>query len=265
MLFDEPVEAAQWRRFLAPAPLLWVAAALVAVRSGQPAGWRWAARTASQGWSGDVVIAAGVLAADMSLVLLTDMAAQGLRRLWTGIYMPWPVSSWLRRRRVARWDDADRRAERAVSPAERHRHERARNRIALARPQSPTWMGDRAAALETRIRNEYGLDLPSAWPRLWLVLPEPARTDLRRAGQAYVDASRWGSWSLVYAVTAFAWWPVAILAVVALAAAVHWGAQRPLRPLTSPRPWWTFTRCALPHGWGSRQRAAFSSPRWAGG
>jgi hypothetical protein len=84
-------------------------------------------------------------------------------------------------------------------------------------------MGDRAAALETRVRNEYGLDLPSAWPRLWLVLPESARTDLRRATRAYQDASRWGAWSVAYAATALAWWPVAGLAVVTLAAAVQSG------------------------------------------
>jgi hypothetical protein len=40
-------------------------------------------------------------------------------------------------------------------------------------------MGDRVAALETRVRNEYELDFPAAWPRLWLVIPEPSRAELR--------------------------------------------------------------------------------------
>jgi hypothetical protein len=98
-----------------------------------------------------------------------------------------------------------------------------RARIALAEPQSPTWMGDRMMAVDSRVRNTYGLDLPSAWPRLWLLLPDGVRAELRHAAGDWHASVRWGAWAVLYALLALTWWPLAILAAVTLIAAVQAG------------------------------------------
>ncbi|MEU7086570.1 hypothetical protein [Streptomyces achromogenes] len=47
-------------------------------------------------------------------------------------------------------------------------------------------MGDRLAAVDQRMLNAYQLEMTAAWPRLWLLLPARARTDLR-AAQSYAE------------------------------------------------------------------------------
>ncbi|MEV7373368.1 hypothetical protein AB0O51_21170 [Streptomyces sp. NPDC090301] len=56
----------------------------------------------------------------------------------------------------------------------------ARNQIALTRPARPTWMGDRLIAADARGHRTYRIDLVSAWPRLWLLLPDTAHAESRR-------------------------------------------------------------------------------------
>ena len=73
------------------------------------------------------------------------MVAAGLAALVT----------WRERRR----ESADRRVQRAreqLSPAaEVDRLAARRNRIALARPTRPTWIGDRVAAADSRVYHQY--------------------------------------------------------------------------------------------------------------
>ncbi|MEV4630656.1 hypothetical protein AB0J90_30770 [Micromonospora sp. NPDC049523] len=187
------------------AALLWAVATVTAVRFGQPHRWRTALQAAGEDWPAAVGV---VAAATLTAALLAEVLTEPMRRLWLGGCLPGPMSRLLRRWRTRRWQ--------AASP-------RHRVRIALAEPRSPTWIGDRRLALESRIRHEYGLDLASVWPRLWLVLPESTRAELRRAEQTFHDATRWAAWSLVYAVTAVAWWPIAGLAVLTLVRAVRSG------------------------------------------
>jgi hypothetical protein len=60
---------------------------------------------------------------------------------------------------------------------------------ALARPVHPTWMADRLAAAGSRVYHQYGLDLEFTWPRLWLLLPELTRTEVRDTRDSFAAAA----------------------------------------------------------------------------
>lgn len=223
-----PLSGAQaqdrWRQLATPAAGIWISAGLVALRAGHPAAWRRAADISTEGWFGAVTVVVAVGGAGLAAAALAELIAIGIRRLWLGYAVPRPLSVLLVRWRRGRWRGADDRAHDKTATAVARRHaERRRTRIALAEPESPTWMGDRVAAAEHRVRNECGLDLPSAWSRLWLLVPEPTRVDLREARAGFESASRWMAWSVVYAATAVAWWPLAGLAVVTAALSLQLG------------------------------------------
>ncbi|MFJ7325104.1 hypothetical protein ACIQVN_02480 [Streptomyces cyaneofuscatus] len=96
---------------------------------------------------------------------------------------------------------------------------RARDRICLVEPCSPTWSGDRMAAADTRVLRTYDLDLESAWPRLWLVVPEPVRAELLDAREKVDTASRLAGWGAMYLLVAALWWPALVIAACTLAVA----------------------------------------------
>ncbi|GGK88744.1 hypothetical protein GCM10012284_23490 [Mangrovihabitans endophyticus] len=89
-----------------------------------------------------------------------------------------------------------------------------RDRTALARPQRPFWMGDRIAATDTRVHEKYLLDLASAWPRLWLVVPEPVRAEFGHARSALTRQSCLAGWALAYATLGVRWWPALVIGAV---------------------------------------------------
>ncbi|MCI3224306.1 hypothetical protein [Streptomyces sp. NP-1717] len=101
----------------------------------------------------------------------------------------------------------------------------ARNRIALTRPAHPTWMADRMAAAESRLRRAYAVDLPTAWPRLWLLLPDVPRDDLRSARAELTTAARRAAWGVLCLVLAVWWWPAAAVALVMTGSARRSGRQ----------------------------------------
>ena len=82
--------------------------------------------------------------------------------------------------RVENWNDAHRRAK-AATGRRADLLAAERNRIAIAKPTRPTSMGDRIAAADERVHNQYGVDLQSWWPRLWLILDDATRVELRAA------------------------------------------------------------------------------------
>ena len=85
-----------------------------------------------------------------------------------------------------------------------------RNRIALAQPVRPTWIGDRISAASTRIHNQYHLSLDFAWPRLWLVLPDLVRTEVKDARDSFDRAATLQGWGLLYMTLGIEWWPAAV-------------------------------------------------------
>jgi hypothetical protein len=151
---------------------------------------------------------------------MSGLAASGvagaLRRAWLGMWPPptrWPAAALLRRRRK-RWQDLHHRyATLVVScPAspEAEALARKRNQIALALPRRATWMGDRIASVEARVRAQYHIDLVAVWPRLWLVLPASTQAELRRVNQGLQDASMTAAWGVLYVMLGTVWWPGAL-------------------------------------------------------
>lgn len=88
------------------------------------------------------------------------------------------------------------------------------NQLAMARPASPTWIGDRFKALESIGYQRYGLDLTFVWPAFWLVAPDLVRSEIEAAGGQFADATVRGSWATLYAMLALLWPPSAAVAVV---------------------------------------------------
>ena len=99
-----------------------------------------------------------------------------------------------------RQENVDRLAERA-------------NRIALAEPGRPTWMGDRVHAVGQVALARFGLDLTFGWPRLWLVLPDTVRAEITAAEASFAAAVATSTWSLPYMALAIVWWPAAVVSV----------------------------------------------------
>lgn len=77
-----------------------------------------------------------------------------------------------------------------------------------------TWMARRINELDARVRQAYSLDLASAWPRLWLVMPEATRAELDRARTAYDRAAVLCAWGVLYLIIAIWWWPALVITVV---------------------------------------------------
>jgi hypothetical protein len=227
MLIDEPVEPRRWQRFAEPAVVLWISACSCAVWWGRlDLGVGPRPGMEPQSVAGDIgasLVALVLIGASGAVV--AEILSRLVRQVWLGRVVPWPLSRCLRQLRRYRWCAAARGVTASEDSAIQQRHARRRVRIALSEPRSPTWIGDRVMALESRVREVYGLDLPSAWPRLWLVLPGPVRAELRSAARLWYGSARWAAWAVLYAVPALLWWPLAILAAVTLIAAVQTGRR----------------------------------------
>ncbi|WUH90233.1 hypothetical protein OG900_09040 [Streptomyces sp. NBC_00433] len=169
---------------------------------------------------------AGVLLAAAAVGLAAGGLAAGIRLVWLGRW-PAPLARWRRRARRDRWDDLVERRfalEGDIGRTEEMQAEiddlaaRA-NRLAVARPACPTWIGDRFKALESIAYERYGLDLTFVWPSFWLVAPDLVRSETEAAGSQFADATVRGSWATLYAMLALLWPPSAAVAAVAGVAA----------------------------------------------
>jgi hypothetical protein len=98
------------------------------------------------------------------------------------------------------------------------------NKIALAEPSRPTWIGNRLHALDTTIADTYDVDLTYTWPRLWLVLPETARSEISKAHAAFAAATVQATWALPWLALGILWWP-ALLVAAGLAQHSHRSAH----------------------------------------
>ncbi|MEU8001318.1 hypothetical protein AB0B66_09190 [Catellatospora sp. NPDC049111] len=215
-----------WRHVLTPAAGLWLLAAALTAEFGQvpvtglplPGGLDRAERAGLVG-----------VAALLAWAAIGAAAAATTRLVeWACLRPDWGrAGSFVLIRRQDRWRAADdlaedaRNAARAAgdeSPQHRLFHEAMarRNAIALLPPVNPGWMADRVTALQQRVTGQYGLDLPSAWPRLWLLLPASVRDDVIRARAGWDDAMLWAAWGLWFGLLGFAWWPLLPPAAVVL-------------------------------------------------
>jgi len=136
---------------------------------------------------------------------------------WPRLLLPWTARRVDRRRRE--WSLLQDAFEKLVTsghgpPGELSELGTRRNALALAEPTRPTWIGDRIAATETRVRNAYGLDLPAVWSRLWLILPDQPREEIRTARTRIDGAAVLSAWGLLYLIVGVLWWPAALVGVV---------------------------------------------------
>ncbi|MEU6248375.1 hypothetical protein [Glycomyces sp. NPDC047010] len=156
------------------------------------------------------VLAAGLAACTAGIVCAG--LSRVLRYLWL---RNWP--RWRAQQRMNRWLAADVAFRTATAGTdEAARLASVRNAIALAKPTQATWSGDRLAASGQRVWAEYGLDLTFSWPRLWLLLPDTARDEVRQAGQAFTAARVWQAWGVLYLLLGILWWPAGLAGVVTL-------------------------------------------------
>jgi len=232
--------ARQWLALLALPGLLLIAAIATGETLGQNrsldlrllthAGSELAARF--QGRGVPALVAGVALASAAAAVgVLARGAATALQAAWLVSSLPGPAGRLLASRtraRARRWQDADRRYRDARRAHEDDRFvaelAASRNGIALAKPTHPTWMGDRLAAAGARVYHQYGLDLQFSWPRLWLVLPELARTEVRDARDSFAAAATLQAWGVFYLALGVIWWPSAVCG--AFAAVLGWRRGR---------------------------------------
>ncbi|MGC7093181.1 hypothetical protein ACPZ19_00805 [Amycolatopsis lurida] len=202
--------AERWLALLAVPGLVFTGFAAIGLLLGQS---RWfdfgSLHTRLAGWSGGTtqtllvaVIAVGAAAA---AGYLARAIGGGVENLLTGQWsrLGGPLAKYLTARRRQRWDE--------LNDGE---HNEERNRIALIPPISPTWTGDRLSAPAVRVRQNYGLDLASTWPRLWLLLPDSMREPLSAARTRLDTACALGGWTVLYLALGLRWWPAAVIGVV---------------------------------------------------
>lgn len=217
--------AEKWLALLLLPSLLLAAVVGVAIALGQRAALdagRLAA-TAEAWFQGLAVLPVASQVLLLGLVLLACSGAGLVVRALSGVTQRLWLGAWghrahrlqdvFVRRRERRWVAAD--AASAATGSDQRARDRAaarRNAIARARPARPTWIGDQIAAVEARLRHEHGADLESWWPRLWLVVDDSTRNELRAARSMFDAAALQASWALGYLVVAAIWWPAAVIA-----------------------------------------------------
>jgi hypothetical protein len=81
----------------------------------------------------------------------------------------------------------------------------------------PTALGNILRAAESRPTDKHGLDAVKCWSRLWLVLPETARTELTAARAALDQSVGVLVWALLFVVwSIWAWWAAPVGIAVAI-------------------------------------------------
>jgi hypothetical protein len=226
--------AERWLAALVLPGVVFVAAVVVAVRLGH-GHWadlgrlgadvnRFAESSAARSTGSVLLIALGVVAGGVAAAALAQALGHAVVRLWTGGWgrLGAPVVRGRRQRwteAAARHDTALREKARAIRAGEGNplpdtaALAAARDRIALTEPGLPTWIGDRMRAADIRVRLAYDLDLGSAWPRLWLLLPEDSRTPITEAQTEFTAAARTGAWGTLYLLVGTVWWPAVLIGV----------------------------------------------------
>jgi hypothetical protein len=177
--------------------------------------------------SAQVLALVGAVLASCGAGLVVQSLAGPVRAWWLG---QWPAGlRWAQRRRTAacskRWErrvTVRRRLQERYPKADRTPAQQADidaaadrvNRLSLAAPTRPTWMGNRIAAVEQIGLDRYGLDLRFGWSRLWLVLPDTVRTELAAANGQFAVTVVTAAWALPYLVLGVLWWPAALIALI---------------------------------------------------
>ncbi|MGV9501470.1 hypothetical protein ACWDQ0_24590 [Streptomyces sp. NPDC003642] len=198
-----------------------------------------AKQPAVTGVGGQIVLVGAILIASAAAGIVAEAAGALVERLVLAVgWKEWPLglpvpAGWWVRRRQRRWDDAHRvyheQQRLALAPDPADRPDPAvgraalarRTRIALERPERPTWSGDRVQAVALRLDRDHSLDLATVWPYLEPVLPEALGARISEARAALARATTLAGWAVLYAPLAWWWWPAAPVALVLAATARH--------------------------------------------
>ncbi|GAA0474815.1 hypothetical protein Aca07nite_84270 [Actinoplanes capillaceus] len=191
-----------------------------------------------------LAVVALVLAGAYASTALVTLLTRPVLRLLEG-YWPQPLRRSLVNRKVKRHKALTDRlseleAKRQDPPAagtdlDQVHADYARCEQRLRRLPSPRWMmptrlGNMLRAAETRPYEKYRLDTPTVWPHLWLVLPEPARTDIGAARTGLDRAVAAAVWSLAFvSFTGWSIWALPIGLALTAWAVLLWAPYRAAR------------------------------------
>ncbi|MCX5563149.1 hypothetical protein [Streptomyces sp. NBC_00038] len=175
-----------------------------------------------------VLVAVAVMAAAFAV----PFAAGAIGALASGAWPWWlmPLGRRLTAWRMRRWahpEEIGREAVRSRAAGRQLRADRLdarRARTGSARPDSPTWSGDRFRATEAHVRAETGSEVASEWTRLLLAAPDTSRAALSEARDAYDAACEALAWSLAFIILGAWWWPAAPVGLLLWLAS--WGSLR---------------------------------------
>jgi hypothetical protein len=195
---------------------------------GRGAGWLALGAAWQQTFGGTTIVAQALIAVIALLIVagsarLAELLTPNVLRLLEGYWGRWAaplrdVVVALRGKaidkRIRRWRELARRRA-ALTMSERQQYARLNSWRAGIPPdpheRMPTRFGDVLKAVESRPRHRYGLDPVVCWPRLWLVMPEAARSEVSTARAGLDEGARLWLWSLLFCVwTIFTWWALGI-------------------------------------------------------
>lgn len=193
----------------------------------------WSTSWRGEGAASGAVVLLAVLLAAAAVGLIAEAAGSLIGTVWFAEgWESWPnrpyhLARRMTERRRRRWDTAEgerKRARESQDPAgdenlESRRAAAVLARIAPERPGRPTWAGDQIHAVVARLRREFRLDLPTAWPTLWLTMPDTTRSEITEAHTAFERAATLAGWGVIYLAAGVLWWPAAFVAVAILCTA----------------------------------------------
>ena len=235
--------ADRWAAIGAPAVVFWVGGVLAWAFAGS--GWSRLSQVSHwlDGKNAATQVAAllGALVVVAASAIVVQRLTAPVLRLMEGYWPRW--LQWLtsrRRRHTIQRRRADDTAWQRLQSEIEHNEPTAEQRADLDRLEHrrrhrpilnselmPTRVGNILRAAETRPYHRYGLEAVIVWPRLWLVLPGPARQELttaRGSVDASVAAVIWGLGFVAF--TPLAWWATPVGIAMAVSAAVWWVPAR---------------------------------------
>ena len=228
--------ADRWAAAVAPAIVFWGAVVLAWAHAGSG----WSRLTRISDWLNKQQVASQVAALIGALVVvaasvivvqrLTDPVLRALEGYWPAplapvAYVFRKFVQWRKARDDQKWQALQKKIE-GMEPtagqlARQARLDRRRRcRPVLDNELLPTRIGNILRAAETRPRHRYGLDVMLIWPRLWLILPETARSELgaaRSSLNASVAAVIWGTAFAAFTFPFLKWWSLVALTIPFLA------------------------------------------------